>query len=63
MMFDSFSGAMRSEREYSLLPYLSYTLVPFYPLFNERGGPKPERPKADWEVSKRLRKQTFWFPI
>lgn len=41
---------MRSEREYGLLPYLSYTLVPFYPLFNERGGSKVERPKADWEV-------------
>ena len=50
MTFDSFSGTMRSEREYGLLPYLSYLLVPFYPLFNERGAPKPERPKADWEV-------------
>ncbi|KLO10427.1 hypothetical protein SCHPADRAFT_878166 [Schizopora paradoxa] len=49
MTFDSFSGTMRSEREYGLLPYLSYLLVPFYPLFNERGAPKPERPKADWE--------------
>ena len=27
--FDTLSGTMRSEREYSLLPYLSYTLVPF----------------------------------
>ena len=49
--FDSLSTAMRSEREYGLLPYLSYTLVPFFPLFNERGGPKVERPKADWDVS------------
>ncbi|KAF8511117.1 P-loop containing nucleoside triphosphate hydrolase protein [Hysterangium stoloniferum] len=47
--FDAFSGTMRSEREYGLMPYLSYTLVPFFPLFSERGGPKVERPKADWE--------------
>ena len=50
MAFDSFSGTMRSEREYALMPYLSYTLVPFFPLFNERGSNKPERPKADWDV-------------
>lgn len=48
--FDTFSGIMRSEREYGLLPYLPYSLVPFYPLFSERGGSKVERPKADWEV-------------
>jgi len=41
---------MRSEREYALLPYLAYSIVPFYPLFQERGGPRVERPKADWEV-------------
>jgi chromosome transmission fidelity protein 18 len=41
---------MRSEREYTLLQYLPYTLVPFYPLFQERGAQKVERPKADWEV-------------
>ncbi|KAH8117204.1 P-loop containing nucleoside triphosphate hydrolase protein [Phellopilus nigrolimitatus] len=49
MTFDMFSGTMRSEREYGLLPYLPFSLVPFYPLFNERGGLKVERPKADWE--------------
>ena len=48
--FDTMSGAMRSEREYALMPYLPYTVVPFFPLFAERGGPKVERPKADWEV-------------
>ena len=48
--FDLMSGEMRSEREYTLLQYLPYTLVPFYPLFQERGAPKVERPKADWEV-------------
>jgi len=54
MTFDSFSGTMRSEREYGLLPYLSYTLVPFYPLFNERSSAKPEHPKVDWEVRAKL---------
>jgi chromosome transmission fidelity protein 18 len=48
--YDVLSGAMRSEREYGVLQYLSYTLVPFFPLFQERGGPRVERPKADWEV-------------
>ncbi|KIJ23687.1 hypothetical protein M422DRAFT_104238, partial [Sphaerobolus stellatus SS14] len=47
--YDSFSGTIRSEREYALMPYLSYTLVPFFPLFSERGGPRVERPKSDWE--------------
>ena len=44
------AGEMRSEREYSMLQYLSYLLVPFHPLFSERGAQKVERPKADWEV-------------
>ncbi|OBZ65799.1 Chromosome transmission fidelity protein 18 [Grifola frondosa] len=47
--FDVMSGQMRSEREYSLLQYLPYHLVAFYPLFQERGAQKVERPKADWE--------------
>ncbi|TFK54597.1 P-loop containing nucleoside triphosphate hydrolase protein [Heliocybe sulcata] len=47
--YDHLSGAMRSEREYSLMPYLSYFLVPFYTLFQERGTPKVERPKDDYE--------------
>ncbi|KAI0318836.1 P-loop containing nucleoside triphosphate hydrolase protein [Amylostereum chailletii] len=47
--YDVLSGSMRSEREYALLPYLSYSIVPFYPLFQERGGGRVERPKADWE--------------
>ena len=41
---------MRSEREWALLQYLPFMLVPLYPLFQERGNPKVERPKADWEV-------------
>lgn len=48
--YDLLSGEMRSEREYSLMHYLPYMLVPFFPIFQERGGPKVERPKADWEV-------------
>lgn len=48
--WDTMVGAMRAEREYALIPYLAYPLVAFFPLFQERGGPKVERPKADWEV-------------
>ncbi len=44
------SGEMRTEREYTLMQYLPYMLVPFYPVFQERGAQKVERPKADWEV-------------
>ncbi len=40
--FDVLSGAMHSEREYGVLQYLSYTLVPVFPLFQERGGPRVE---------------------
>jgi chromosome transmission fidelity protein 18 len=49
--FDELTGSMRSNADYSLMSYLSYMLVPFYPLFQARGGPRVERPKADWEVS------------
>lgn len=44
------ASGMYSEGEFALREYLAYTLVPFYPLFQERGAPKVERPKADWEV-------------
>ncbi|KZT27298.1 P-loop containing nucleoside triphosphate hydrolase protein [Neolentinus lepideus HHB14362 ss-1] len=47
--YDHLSGTMRSEREYSLMPYLSYFVIPFYPLFHEKGAPKVERPKDDYE--------------
>ncbi|KAI8982831.1 P-loop containing nucleoside triphosphate hydrolase protein [Trametes punicea] len=47
--YDMLSGAMRTDREYSLMQYLAYPLVAFYPLFQERGAQKVERPKADWE--------------
>jgi chromosome transmission fidelity protein 18 len=54
--FDELMGSMRSNVDYSLMTYLAYTMVPFYPLFQERGGPRVERPKADWEVSLSLKR-------
>jgi chromosome transmission fidelity protein 18 len=36
--------------EFALSQYLPYTLVPFYPLFQERGGQRVERNQTDWEV-------------
>ena len=48
--FDMLSGAVRSDREYAVMPYLSYCLVPFYILFAERGGRRIESSKADWEM-------------
>lgn len=50
MTFDLLSAAMYSDGEFALAQYLPYTLVPFFPLFNERGGPKVERNSADWDV-------------
>ncbi|KAF9564421.1 hypothetical protein CPC08DRAFT_660610 [Agrocybe pediades] len=47
--FDLFSSAMYSDGEFALHQYLPYTLVPFYPLFSERGGERVERNQADWE--------------
>ncbi len=41
---------MYTEGEFALSQYLPYTLVPFYPLFQERGGPRVERDQSDWEV-------------
>ncbi|KAK0211032.1 hypothetical protein DFS33DRAFT_1296980 [Desarmillaria ectypa] len=49
MTFDCFSSAMYSEGEFVLSQYIPYTLVPFYPLFQERGGPRVERDQSDWE--------------
>ena len=48
--WDRLMGAMRADREYALLQYAAFPLVALYPLFQERAGPKVERPKADWEV-------------
>lgn len=48
--FDMLSGAMYNDGEFALGQYLPYTLVPFYPLFQERGGQRVERSQDDWEV-------------
>lgn len=50
MTFDRFSAAMYTDGDFALAQYLPYTLVPFYPLFSERGGSKVERNQDDWEV-------------
>ena len=62
--FDTFSSAMYSDGDFALNQYLPYTLVPFYPLFQERGGDKVERNQADWDVSPALcAKQYFWLTL
>ncbi|KAG6910312.1 hypothetical protein DXG01_011709 [Tephrocybe rancida] len=48
--FDVLSSGMYTNGDFALSPYLPYTLVPFYPLFQERGGPRVERNQADWEA-------------
>ena len=58
--FDVLSSAMRTEREYAVQPYLSYSLVPFFPLFQERGGLRVERPKAEWEVGLSMLALVMW---
>lgn len=50
MTFDALSTAMYNDGDFALSPYLTYSLVPFYPLFQERGAPKVERGQEDWEV-------------
>ncbi|KAK7033996.1 Chromosome transmission fidelity protein 18 [Paramarasmius palmivorus] len=49
LTFDFLSAAMYSDGDFALAPYIPYTLVPFYPLFQERGAPKVERDTTDWE--------------
>lgn len=48
--FDFLSSSMYTNGDFALSPYLPYTLVPFYPLFQERGGTRVERNQGDWEV-------------
>ncbi|KAF5373912.1 hypothetical protein D9758_000776 [Tetrapyrgos nigripes] len=48
MTFDTLSAAMYNDGDFALSPYLPYTLVPFYPLFQERGAPRIERNQDDW---------------
>lgn len=45
---------MYSDGDFALSGYLPYMLVPFYPLFQERGGQRVERNQADWEVGRNL---------
>ncbi|TFY61904.1 hypothetical protein EVJ58_g4212 [Rhodofomes roseus] len=47
--YDVLSGEMWTEREFALAEYLPFMFVGFYPLFQERGRPKLERPKATWD--------------
>ncbi|KAH7911420.1 hypothetical protein BJ138DRAFT_925875 [Hygrophoropsis aurantiaca] len=47
--YDLFSSIMYSEGDFGLHSYLSYFLVPFHPLFKERGGQRIERDSTDWD--------------
>ncbi|KAF9447866.1 P-loop containing nucleoside triphosphate hydrolase protein [Macrolepiota fuliginosa MF-IS2] len=47
--YDVLSSSMYVDGEFALLPYLSHTLVPFYPLFQTRGSQRIERNYSDWE--------------
>jgi chromosome transmission fidelity protein 18 len=49
--FDTFSLVMYADGDFALHKYLSYFLVPFHPLFRERGENRVERDTTDWEVS------------
>jgi chromosome transmission fidelity protein 18 len=48
--YDLYTTGLWQDREYAIMPYLSYTLAAFHPLFATKGGPKLERPHMDWEV-------------
>lgn len=43
---------MYGDADFTLAHYLPYFIVPFFPLFQERGGERVERNQADWEVSR-----------
>lgn len=47
--FDSFSSVMYTDGDFALHTYLSYFLVPFHPLFRERGEKRIERDSSDWD--------------
>lgn len=57
--YDLTNGAIRTDREYGIMPYLPYALTAFHPLFRTKGGGKVERPKVDWEVY--IRRSTVMF--
>ncbi|KAG0705124.1 P-loop containing nucleoside triphosphate hydrolase protein [Suillus ampliporus] len=47
--FDTFSSVMYTDGDFALHTYLSYFLVPFHPLFRERGESRVERDSSDWD--------------
>ncbi|CAK5277317.1 unnamed protein product [Mycena citricolor] len=47
--FDLLSTSMYSDGDFALHPYISYSLVPFFPLFKDRMGQRVERSQVDWE--------------
>ncbi|KAJ8523102.1 hypothetical protein ONZ45_g367 [Pleurotus djamor] len=47
--FDYMSSYMYLEGEFALTAYIPYMLIPFYPLFQERGAVRVERSQTDWE--------------
>ncbi|KAG1761712.1 hypothetical protein EDD22DRAFT_895225 [Suillus occidentalis] len=47
--FDSFSSVMYTDGDFALHTYLPYFLVPFHPLFRERGEKRVERDSSDWD--------------
>ncbi|KXN91400.1 Chromosome transmission fidelity protein 18 [Leucoagaricus sp. SymC.cos] len=49
MAFDTLSSSMFADGDFALIPYLSFTLVPFYPLFQARTSERIERNYSDWE--------------
>ncbi|KAG2020154.1 CHTF18 protein [Coprinopsis cinerea AmutBmut pab1-1] len=53
--FDTMSSAMYGDGDFTLHHYLPYTLVPFFPLFKERGGERIDRRQVDWEHVQLLR--------
>jgi chromosome transmission fidelity protein 18 len=42
---------MYTDGDFAILAYLPYTLVPFHPLFQERGTSTVEKNSDDWDVS------------
>ncbi|KAL4266142.1 AAA+ ATPase domain-containing protein [Pleurotus pulmonarius] len=54
-VYDYMTSAMYSEGEFALSQYIPYLLIPFHPLFQERGSARVERSQADWEHSQTRR--------
>lgn len=47
--YDALSSSMFADGDFALLPYLPFTLVPFYSLFQARDSERIERNYSDWE--------------